>query len=324
MVLYRSLAAVCDDFLLRVFCMDRNVERLLSSLALPHVEVIPLEALEAHDPELAAVKPSRSLGEYCWTATPAICLYALENESDLEIVTYLDADLMFHHRPDPLFEELGGDSILITPHRYAARWSGWEARGGTYNVQFVTFRRDVNGLAALRWWRERCIEWCYDRIEDGKFGDQQYLDDWPRRFQSVHVLQHPGGGVGPWNSARYRIRRRNGNLLVDDDPLIFFHYESVQLYHRLLMLRRLALRGRTWGAIDAPVPMLWAQAAAYETSADERALLWEPYARQLSDAICELRRHDPEFVGGFADVGVAQLIARAARRALPLPRPGFS
>ena len=33
------------------------------------------------------------------------------------------------------------------------------------------------GLKALKWWRDRCLEWCYARIEDGKFGDQFYIED---------------------------------------------------------------------------------------------------------------------------------------------------
>ena len=80
-----------------------------------------------------------------------------------------------------------------------------------YNVQFMTFRRDARGLEALHWWRDRCIEWCYYRVEDGKLGDQKYLDDWPERFDGVHVLEHPGGGLAPWNVENYELARRNGS-----------------------------------------------------------------------------------------------------------------
>src|SRR5262249_5291447 len=168
---------------------------------------IGLDDLEEHDPGLLDVKPSRSRTEYYWTATPAVCSYALKTEPGLESITYLDADLMFFADPAPAFEELADGSILIVPHRYAPEHRIWEEPCGIYNVQFVTFRRDANGLAALDWWRERCLEWCYNRYEDGRFGDQKYLDDWPTRFGGVRVLEHLGGGLAPWNVGQYRLER---------------------------------------------------------------------------------------------------------------------
>ena len=74
-----------------------------------------------------------------------------------------------------------------------------------YNVEWVTFRRDPDGLEALNWWHDRCIEWCYQRAEDGKMGDQKYLDDWLVRFERVHVVRHPGAGLAPWNVKAHRL-----------------------------------------------------------------------------------------------------------------------
>ena len=45
-------------------------------------------------------------------------------------------------------------------------------------LSVLTFKNDTNGMKALQWWRDRCIAWCYRRMEDGKMGDQKYLDDW--------------------------------------------------------------------------------------------------------------------------------------------------
>jgi len=95
LALYRSLEATHRSFTLRMFCMDDEAKRAIDGLALPFAETVSIGALEAHDPELAAVRPGRKAVEYCWTATPAVCLYCLERDPSLTEITYLDADLMF-------------------------------------------------------------------------------------------------------------------------------------------------------------------------------------------------------------------------------------
>jgi hypothetical protein len=67
----------------------------------------------------------------------------------------------------------------------------------------MTFSRD-GGESVRKWWEERCIEWCFARHEDGKFGDQKYLDDWPIRFEDfVHVLEDKELIQAPWNATRF-------------------------------------------------------------------------------------------------------------------------
>ena len=106
--------------------------------------------------------------------------------------------------------ELGSSSVQIVPHRYAPEYLQFEESSGIYNVEWLTFRRDHRGLAALNWWRERCIEWCYDRPEPGRYADQKYLEELPRRFGGVRVLANVGGGVGPWNVSQYRLEAGMG------------------------------------------------------------------------------------------------------------------
>ena len=165
-------------------------------------------------------------------ATPSVVRYCLSHEPELDAITYLDADLYFFSNPEPLFAEL-------TTIRSRSSRTGTRPRIGTqittsgiYNVEWLTFRRDERGLRALEWWRERCLEWCYDRLEDGKLGDQMYLDDWPERFEGVSVLQHVGGGLAPWNVANYTLSERDGRPWVDDVPLVFYHFHSLKLSER--------------------------------------------------------------------------------------------
>ena len=83
-------------------------------------------------------------------------------------------------------------------------------------MQFVTFKNTVQGLKVLNWWRDACIEWCYARHEDGKFGDQKYLDNWTTMFEGVRELKHLGGGVAPWNLQQYDFYSKNEKLYLTE------------------------------------------------------------------------------------------------------------
>ena len=231
LALYRSLVAHAGPFRLYVLCLSPLCYRLLRRLALPHVRLLPLEALERADPELAATRGTRSLVEYYFTCTPAYLRHLFRTEADVETLTYLDADLFFFADPAPVFAELGDRAVGIVPHRYPLALAHMAASHGTYNVGWLTFRRDARAAVCLEWWRARCLEWCYDRVEDGRYGDQKYLDAWPERFPGTAVVRHAGANLAPWNLPAHRLTERDGGVLVDGRPLLFFHF------HRLREIR---------------------------------------------------------------------------------------
>jgi hypothetical protein len=275
--MYRSLERTCPSFHLTAFCFDELAEEMLPKLGLEHLSVVPLRELEAHDHALLSVKSDRTPVEYCWTSTPALSLFMLETRPELEEITYLDADLLFFSDPELLFEEMKDESVLITPHRFSPEYAEHE-KNGIYNVQFMTFRRDERGLTALQWWHDRCIEWCYYRLEDGKLGDQKYLDDWPERFEGVHVLEHKGGGLAPWNASQYGVRADEGEILVDEKPLVFFHY------HRVRMRRD---DKHDW------------YPPGYHVPRRTRKIVYPPYLRALEEALAEIQAVSPGFERGI-------------------------
>jgi hypothetical protein len=230
LVMYNSLVKHCPDFHLYVFAFDDRSESILKQLSLPHVTVIALSEFE--NQALLEVKPGRTKGEYCWTCTPSIIDYSIKRFG-LNHCTYIDADLYFFSNPKPLLDEMRNDSVMITEHRYTRKYEQ-STTSGIYCVQFVTFVNDDRGMKALTWWRDKCIEWCFDRFEDGKFGDQKYLDDWTTRFKGVHVLQHLGGGVAPWNVQQYEILKTDKGYLVTEkstgnvNDLVFYHFHALR------------------------------------------------------------------------------------------------
>jgi hypothetical protein len=282
--LHRSLERHDGDFVLRAVCMDADSETLLRRLGLPRMRVCSIAEIERADPELRAVRDARASWEYCWTSTPAICRYFLELEPELDALTYLDADLHFSSSPSPLYEELGEGSVLLIPHRALPET---DRAIGIYNVGWVTFSADERGRTALTWWRERCLEWCYDRIEETRFGDQKYLDDWPERFSGVVVSALAAAGLGPWNDTAHEIVDRGSAQppLVDGAPLIYFHHSGLRLY-AATRLARLSLAGQEgFRRVRGPIDLLFGLAGEAPAPV---APIWRRYVDDLASALAEL------------------------------------
>lgn len=231
LALYHSLTMHCSPFRLWILCMDEVSYRILASMQLPQVHLITLPDFEKDYSQVQNAKQNRSLIEYYFTCTPFLPLYVMDHEPEVDIVTYLDADLYFFSSIEPVYQELGDGSVLIIGHRFPPILKNREIFG-LYNVGLLSFRRDNNGRACLHWWRDRCIEWCYDRLENGRFADQKYLDEWPDRFAGVVVLQHKGAGLAPWNLANYGYSWKNHELLIDGQPIIVYHFHGIKRMNR--------------------------------------------------------------------------------------------
>jgi len=233
LAMYHSLEKHCAHFQLYIFAFDDQCYDTLRALKLKHATIISLQEFE--NEQLIAVKAERTQGEYCWTCASSTIKYAIETYG-LDHCTYVDADLLFFSDPTVLYNEMGEKSVMITEHRYTPCYDQ-SAASGIYCVQFMTFKNTEAGMEVLNWWVNACIEWCYDRFEAGRFGDQKYLDDWTERFSTVHVLQHLGGGVAPWNAQQYEFNKKLGKVkgkeLTTDThfDLVFYHYHSFHYTH---------------------------------------------------------------------------------------------
>jgi len=231
--MYQSLEKTGIDFHLYIFAFDDASFKILNQLNFKHATIISLKEFE--NEKLLEVKPGRTKAEYCWTCTSSTILYVIEN-FNVPSCTYLDADLFFYSSPSVLIEEMGDKSVLITEHRFTPKYDRSEI-AGIYCVQFVTFKNNPEGLKVLNWWVNACLDLCYSRYEDGKFGDQKYLDDWTTRFEGIHVLKHLGGGLAPWNIQQYRYLKRDQNNIMMMEiksekkfQTIFYHFHYVRFY----------------------------------------------------------------------------------------------
>lgn len=202
LTLYKSLGRYVKSYTLWVLCIDEETYTLLSALDLENIRLIKLSDVETE--ELLRVKNERKLVEYLWTLTPFTPRFVFESDPNIKRVTYLDADMWFLKDPACIFKEFeaSGKSVLITDHAYAPE-NDRSVEFGQYCVQFMIFERE-GGEQVREWWERRCVEWCYSYAEDGKFGDQKYLDQWPDKFKdSVHVLESQHWMLAPWNATRF-------------------------------------------------------------------------------------------------------------------------
>jgi len=215
--LYYSLVKNAGDFVLWVLCIDQDCFDILQRLNLPRLRLLHLGSLET--PELLAVKPNRSRAEYCWTLTPFAPRFVFEADQSVARVTYLDADMFFFKSPRLIFKEFeqSGKQVLITDHAYASD-NDQSSTSGQYCVQLLVFNRaSLNTVS--KWWQVQCIDWCKISFEDGKFGDQKYLESFERLFpDDVHVLTNLDILLAPWNASRFPYSR-----------CVAFHFHQLRL-----------------------------------------------------------------------------------------------
>lgn len=232
--MYESLKEHTSDFHLYIFAFDDLAYKILIESKLSNCTVISLKEFENN--ALLEIKGTRSGAEYCWTCTSSIINYVFETYN-VQSCTYLDADLYFYGSAEVLLNEMpASKSVLITEHRFSRMAQLYEKnRAGRFCVQFITFKNTPEGRAILDKWISQCIDWCYARYEDGKFGDQKYLENWPAEYQGVHILKHLGGGIAPWNVRQYRFVFNRDQIVGKERNrknsfnVIFFHFHYIRL-----------------------------------------------------------------------------------------------
>jgi len=288
LALHESLQRHVGDFTLWILCMDDIVYEVLEKMRLPEIKLISLAQFE--DEDLLRAKATRTQVEYCWTCTPSLPLYLLNHVTGIEAITYLDADLYFFSEPAGVNREMVAGSIGIVEHRLSKAYEYFAENVGIYNVAFMVFKNDHYARECLAWWRDRCNEWCYFRHEDGKYGDQRYLDDWPERFARVVVLRDVGTGLAPWNLRSHRITMRGERVFVDGQPLIFYHFHMFSIVGN----------GEQFRLVDS----------FYRLGGRSVRLVYRPYVASVKRAMMQVRRIAPDYAHG---IGIERLDTRFMR-----------
>lgn len=220
--MYLSLLRHTDEFVLYVMGMDRKCQEILNAWEFKYIVVECIDDVDS--PELKEAKGNRSRAEFCWTCGSFFTDYFL-HKYNLPDVTYLDSDLLFFSSPQVVIEEFYRKraSVGLAPHftKYPLF--------GKYCVQYVYFKNDADGTACLRWWRDESLKWCYSRVENGKYGDQKYLDYFADQFGNVFETENRGVGLAYWNMNDSSFKNGRTYYKNKSWPTVFFHYSGINV-----------------------------------------------------------------------------------------------
>lgn len=209
-----------------VLCLDDQIGPRLNEVLGDRVSTIPLSTLTDRHPLLAALRGQRAQWEFYATLKPFFLNWALERIPEGELLAFVDSDTFFFSSPEPLFGEMGAASIGLSPHRFNDATAPL-AQYGTFNAGFGLWRNDSIGRNCLADWSAECLEWCHCRVDGHRFMNQGYLSSWPERYSNVIILEHPGENLGPWNVGSHHLESGPDGILVDGQPLIFFHFSNL-------------------------------------------------------------------------------------------------
>lgn len=198
-----------------IFCMDNESFEIISKLE--NTKIIPMKFEDYENNHLRQLKKERKKNEYFWTITPRLSLIIFDTFEEVEQLTYIDTDIFFIKSPNNIFENFNKSKkdILITKHNYSPKYDK-SNESGKFCVQFLIINR--KGYDIIKDWSLLCDEWCYDKVEENKYGDQKYLDYWPENYKNrIYIEKNRDAFQGPWNADSTNV-----------DEAVVYHFHGLR------------------------------------------------------------------------------------------------
>lgn len=162
--------------------------------------------------------------------------YFTKEFPDLSHLMYFDPDTFIFGSLTAIEVELcNGKEIILTPHILSPIPLDGKMPNeqtflnyGTYNLGFIGIKNPINNISFFKWWGERTYEIGYDKVSEGLFVDQLWMNFTPLFFNNTVISRNLGLNVGPWNLHERSIsKNENQQYLVNKtDELIFYHFSN--------------------------------------------------------------------------------------------------
>ena len=194
---------------------------------------------------LPSISEGKSFSEILFTHTPGLIRHALSFCDEGEDLIYLDSDTCVYTNLQKIRSSSSRQSsVILFEHAFSNFREKFENRYGKFNAGAVLVRNDPTGRRFLERWADLSHEWCFDRVEDGKYAHQKYLDDLATEFH-VESSDLRGANLAPWNSKGVYLRRKDDVFVLvfgrkpKHEPLIFFHFHGLRDTNRGWLLGHL-------------------------------------------------------------------------------------
>ena len=158
-----------------------------------------------------------------------------------ETVIYLDPDIECYSSFDDFLESIKDKAVVVTPHKMTTNESQIIKdevflNNGIYNLGFIAVNNSPEGVAFLNWWNSKLIDRCYINYSKGLATDQIWVELASTIFEGFFVCKNPGLNVAFWNLNERIIKKENDIIMVNDVPLLFFHFSSLSLNYKKEMV----------------------------------------------------------------------------------------
>ena len=159
--------------------------------------------------------------------------YFYKNRPDIQNVIYFDPDIIVFDSLKLMEENLLKYNIILTPHITSPINDKFETREidhlntGLYNLGFLATSRSEGSQRMIVWWMERLKKDCRIDLCDGLFVDQHWMIFVPIFFKDITLVDcYAGYNVAYWNLHERKVTQVNGKFLINNHPLVFFHYSG--------------------------------------------------------------------------------------------------
>lgn len=208
-----------------VLALDHSSEQAASHFA--RTRVTKLDDFLEREVQVADSIEGLNKAERIFATGPSFLLEVMSRVSEGGWLIYCDADLIFYRGINEYMSSFNDASVVIVPHNHYPWNQKRLAKYGEFNVGLVAFRNDTHGREVLEFWAKSCLKWCRDFPDTGRYADQKYLESFGSFSTKVAVDRRVGANLAPWNSSLRQVLRIGGEILIDGQPLYFFHMQGL-------------------------------------------------------------------------------------------------